>query len=356
MEPFPARRLRGAGRGLAESCMFPNEETEWDDAPAPGEEPGAEAQPDPLAELTDEQQAALNARLEQVRTETETRYRKATGRFGNTVNHLRAMGFDLAEDGTPLARDPQLIQQLPSRLGFPAPPASPQQVAAAPPPPPLEEAPDPYDADAYRTWTERRIQRGIEEGLQKAIDPILQRLEGIGGVISDLTLPSTMQPLDTARATLDAYGQSGYAALPEFHEAYKNALAQMEPQARRDPTVQRSAALLAMDYLVQQGVRPPSAPAPAPGTPAGPPPGAPARPSPQALARDASRAGLTQLGGTAGGRSAEAPQYTAEDVEMARLHNMPVELWVAAGDEDPRVFNAARQQLKQRQAANGGRR
>ena len=133
---------------------------------AEGEE---EEAPDALADLDDDTRARMEAYIASQRQEAVAHQTAA----------LRASfqerGFDLSADGKPLVADPAKVLEFSAQFRQPPAPVAKAEINAGEV---SDERPDPIsDPDAFGDWVERRIQKGVQAGVEAQMAGLTPRLE-----------------------------------------------------------------------------------------------------------------------------------------------------------------------------------
>lgn len=305
-------------------------------APAPGTEPGAEGlAPDDswLDELDDDTRARIEAATAaaaeraaaQAAQETEQRFRKSNGKWGQAQNNLTNMGLIVDDHGNVAPSDPAKLRDFARQFqATEAPPAQPPSNPAAT----VEDeiTLDPYDDPAtFARKTQQLTDAAVQKHLKTALEPLLQRNALLEQLVAQQAMPNHYA---TAKTALDRLGLGALADTQEFQNAYRSVVDTV-PLAGRTPEALRAAAMIAAagaqeqldlagtDWRVVSTAAPAAPPAPAP---------AASRPT----AGQVARAGLQQ---TNASRSTAAPPVAAPALTDAQQ-----EAFAISGFSDPQEF------------------
>lgn len=195
------------------------EDEEYYDEEAEGEE--GEAAPDPLAELTAEQRAAVEAREQQLLTQLQ--------------QDLGNVGIALTRDRKPAVADRnRAMQYLGVREQQAEARAQAQGQTAAPAP--EEEAddadiPDPvYAAREHRAWVDKRVERT----LSKAVSPLVEELKNLRTAQVETRIDRAFSQVQDAVENHSPW-MAGVLEHPQFEDAFREALANIDPAQWRTP-------------------------------------------------------------------------------------------------------------------------
>lgn len=181
---------------------------------------GAVAEEEEAVEYDEDTAALIQAAREEERAKAQTEIDTFKGqygrRFGKAREALAAQGLEIAEDGTPLVRDPLAAASwfkqnvIPLAIG--------EGVAQR------EEAEEPldlYDAGKLEQQVNRRIERGITSGVEKALAPLMERLDGLTGFMG---AQATGGVVERVRGVLADGGLGALADDPAFQEQFQAAV------------------------------------------------------------------------------------------------------------------------------------
>lgn len=207
----------------------------------PGAEPEAAEPPDPLAELTPEQRAAVDQQL--------------AHQYQSIRANLARQGMDLTPNLQPALVDPQRAQawlgpqQYAPQPQAQAPQPQMQQAQAGPDPEDDQPIPDAqYNPAEYKRWLRDQVTAAVKGAIPEAIAPLVQ------------TVRST-QARTVEREINGAVAQVGDAILqyapwletvldhPEFEAMFRNALTQVEPDKWGRPQDLAAVAGMVAPYL-----------------------------------------------------------------------------------------------------------
>ncbi len=270
-------------------------------------------------ELPEELQERLAAERERLRNEYEAEFSQHKAnygrRFGTALQELRGLGFDVAEDGKVVVRDPQAAALL-------------SQLQSAPEELPVEdeEPPDPaYDPRGYADWQMRQVHRETAA----MVGPLRQELERLRGHTRQQALPVAEAD---AREYLAEMGFAGITDHPEFSQVFEQALQSLPVEQWNNPLAVRTAAFTLIPTLQAASGG-----------------GRSARRTPRQMTADAYRASLGQVGPGRGGVRAASQGYPADVLEAARASGMTPDEYMAYSDPD------TARQFVERKRKRGGR-
>lgn len=201
----------------------------WDEQADLELEPDAEAAgeeaPDPgafLEELEDDQRQQVTALIEAARKETEQKFRKSAGKWGNAANLLNEhLGVTVDDSGRPAIADPERLRAFAAQL-------SGQQQQATAQPAAEEEEWNPFDPTAVDKRAESIIARQVKEALAPIMEALQMQQSFLGA--------QTFDPaLGHAKAYLDRHQMGEITDTPEFQATFKMAVDQMPLNQRADP-------------------------------------------------------------------------------------------------------------------------
>jgi hypothetical protein len=303
---------------------MPREDEEWEygdeqddlgDQDPDGDGASTEEElPEELAARLEAEKAKLKAQYEDEFNQHKAKYGR---RFGTLLEQMREAGFDAAEDGALVIRDPQTAMQ--------------KLVAAPQQKPKQEEDPEPdmwAETEKWKAWQRKQAAKEAEAALAPQIGELKQMMAQLVQSQTQQVIPAAAQ---TARDYLDTLGLGQFAEHPDFEDAFGKAMQSVPQEHWNNPLAVQTAAMTLIPVLASRPAGSNSAP----------------RRDPREVAANVYRQSAQSTGRTRPTSRAPESDVTAEERELAELSGMSVAEWRAMESPESALEHFSRRNGRQ---------